>query len=365
VIPIASASAVVRSAGAVLTASVAVRAVAEVAAASSARLDGERRVGRSPVDPLPQLLEPDLGARPGDRDVGRAGDRQAEELGQPPARQLPARALVLEPDRRGERYPSLRGGGREVGRRHNGGVEHDRERDRLPALEPRQGAHDPSGCDVPREPPARLPRHDLDLEALPDELRLDVALVDRAREPVQLEVERRVVHADRRHDLGAEEARLQPLEPAHRPEPLSLARRGVDRRGPVGLHPQRRRLDRELAAADGEDDGSALDALEPAHEHGPGFLPGQTADVDAGDLDAVGDPDRGACESKADQRRKDGDQGEGHQDPARDQARGVIGYPGADRWRVYPHEPVSVAIAPARAGCELVKIRPLSGAGTG
>ena len=70
-------------------------------------------------------------------------------------------------------------------------IEHDRQRDRLAALEPRQRAHDPLGGDVLGEPAAGLARHDLDGEAAPDELRLDVALVDRAREPGELEVERR------------------------------------------------------------------------------------------------------------------------------------------------------------------------------
>ena len=168
---------------------------------------------------------------------------------------------------RGQRGARLRRGGSEIGRRHLDGIEHDRQRDRLPALEPREGADDPVRRHVPREPAAGLPRDDLDSEPAADELRLDVSLVDRAREPGELEVERRLVDLHRRRDLGAEEARLQPLETADGAEALSLLRGRLDRGRPVRLDAERGRLDREFPAAGGEDDGCALDALEPAHEH--------------------------------------------------------------------------------------------------
>ena len=240
-----------------------------------------------------------------------------------------------------------RGGGSEIGRGHLDRIEPHRQRDRLAALEPRQRADDPAGGKVLREPLAGLAGHDLDGEAAAHELRLDVTLVDLAGERRELEVERGLVGLHRRRDLGAEEPRLQPLEAADRAEALALPRGGVDRRRPVGLDAEGRRLDRVLLAAGGEDDRNARDPLEAALEQRPRLLLRQAADVDAGDVDALGDPRRRAREGKADQRRHDGEKRQGNQDPARDEAHRAVGYPGANRCRVYPHEPVSVATASA------------------
>ena len=124
------------------------------------------------------------------------------------------------------------------------GIEPHRQRDRLAALEPGERADDPCLGGLCGEPPAGLPGHDLDREAAAHELRLDVALVDLAREAGELEVERGRVGLDGRRDLGAEEARLQPPEAADRAEALALAGGRLDRRGPVGLDAERRRLDR-------------------------------------------------------------------------------------------------------------------------
>ena len=82
----------------------------------------------------------------------------------------------------------------------------------------------------------------------------------------------------------------------------------------------------------------------------------QPADVDAGDLDALGDPHRRAGEGKADQRRQDGEKREGTRIQRATGRAGSFRYPGADRCRVYPHEPVSVATAQAGTCCQLVVV---------
>ena len=133
-------------------------------------------------------------------------------------------------------------------------------------------------------------RDDLDREAAPHELRLDVGPVDRAREPAELEVERGGVGLDRRRDLGAEEARLEAAEAAHRPEALALAGGGLERRGPVGLDAESRRLDREALVAGGEDDRDARDPVEAPLEQRPRLAAASSRPLDAGDRDAVGDP---------------------------------------------------------------------------
>ena len=301
---------------------------------------------------------------PRDRDVGRAGDRQAEQLGDPPARQLPARAFVLEPDGCGQRNPRLCGRGSEVGRGHLDRIEQHRQRDRPAALEPRERTDDPLLGDVAGEPPAGLARNDLDGEASAHELRLDVPLVDVAREAGELEVECRLVCPHRRCDLGAEEAGLEPLEAADGAEAFALAGRGLDRRGPVGLDAQRRRLDRILLVARGEHHRDTRDALEAALQQRLRLLLRQTADVDAGDLDAVGDPHRRAREGKADQRRQDGDERQGDDDPARHQARRSIPHPDGDRCRIAPARADSVARPLAVICYGVVKLWRASGGGT-
>ena len=201
-------------------------------------------------------------------------------------------------------------------------------------------------------------------EAAPNELRLDVALVDVLGEAGELELERSLVHPHRRSDLGAEETRLQPLEASNGAEALTLARSRLDRGRPVGLDAERRRLDRILLAARREDDRNVGDLLRPVLEQRPRLALRQPTDVDAGDLHTVGDPHGRAGEGKADQRRQDGEERQGNEDPARDQARGAIGHPDADRCRVDPHEPISVARGLAVICYGLVKLWRASGGGT-
>ena len=292
-------------------------------------------------------------------------DRQAEQLGDPPARQLPARSLVLEPDGRRERDPSLCGGGREVGRRHLDRIEQYRQRDRLAALEPGERSDDPRSGDVLCELPAGLSRDDLDGEPAPHELRLDMPLVDLAGELGELVVERSVVGLHRRRDLGAEEPGLQPFEAADGAEALALARGRIDRRRPVGLDAERRRLDRILLAAGGEHDRHPGDALGAALEQRSGLALRQPADVDARDLDAVArsapaSPRRQRRSAPSGRRGAPGRRGAS----ARSDARRAVGHPSADRCRVDPHEPISVARALAVICYAVVKLCRASGEGT-
>ena len=107
-----------------------------------------------------------------------------------------------------------------------------------------------------------LAGHELDREPAPDELRLDVALIDRACQTRELVVQGSCIGLGRRHDLGAEEARLQAAEAADRPEALALAGGRLDCRRPVGLDAERRRLDRIALASGGEHDGHVGDLVE-------------------------------------------------------------------------------------------------------
>ena len=194
-------------------------------------------------------------------------------------------------------------------------------------------------CGLLVEPAARLARNDLDLEPAPDELRLDVALVDRLCEAGELEVERGGVGLHRRRDLRAEEAGLEAAEASNGPEALSLAGGRLDRGCPVRLDAERRRLDRVALAAGREDDGHAGDAVEPLLQQPARLLRRQPAHLDARDLDAVGDPRGRSREREADQSDQHGEQRERDQHPAGDQARGALGRrSGANGCRFNAHE---------------------------
>ena len=114
----------------------------------------EARVDRSALDRLAQPGEPRLRARAGDRHARLPRDGEREQLRDPPARQPPAHAGVLEPDRRRERRPRLAGRRCEVGRTDLHRVDDDRERDHAAPLEPGERPDDRSlgGFPVERRP---------------------------------------------------------------------------------------------------------------------------------------------------------------------------------------------------------------------
>ena len=117
-------------------------------------------------------------------------------------------------------------------------VDADGQRHGQASVEARERADDRRLSSVAVERAAVLAGHDLDLEAAPDELGLDVLPVDRARQRGDLEVERAGVGLDGRSDLLAEEARLQPAgsrAPARSPRP-----RAKPSRAPSPSRPRRR-----------------------------------------------------------------------------------------------------------------------------
>ena len=132
--------------------------------------------------------------------------------------------------------------------------------------------------------------------------------VDRRGEPAELEVERGVVGLHGRRDLGAEEPRLEAAEAADGAEALALVGGRLDRGGPVGLDAERRGLDREALVAGREDHGNARDLVEALLEQRARLLRRQAADVDARDLDAVGDPGGRAREREPEQRGENREQ---------------------------------------------------------
>ena len=233
---------------------------------------------------LRSRVEPGFGARAGDRDLRLAGDRQRQQLCDPPARQLPARSVVLETDRRREGDAGLAGGWGQVGGRDLDRIDADRERHGLPALEPCQRPDDPRARGLLVESAAGLPG----TTSTASPRRTSFASTWRwsivSREAGELEVERGAVGLHRRRDLGAEEPRLEAAEAADGPEALALAGRGLDRRGPVGLDAERRGLDGVPLAARREDDGNVRDAVEALFEHAARLVRRQAAHVDAGDL---------------------------------------------------------------------------------
>ena len=325
-IPIAFASLVVRSGCETATASLAVRRSGETAAARiavavrgtstsspgfagttriPAARDREACVGRLAPDGLRQPREVRLGPRARDRQFPRAVSGQREDLGDPPARQAPARLAVGEPDGSGEcdaglgrDWGELRGG--DLGR-----VDPDRQRNGAAALERGERAHEhgPGGNVVEMHP--ALSWDDGDLEAVADERGLDVVAVDRLGELAELVVERGVVDGDGRLDLGAEDADVQTAEAADGAEALALVPGGGDGGTPVGLDAESGRRDPEPLAARLEHDGPVGELVRARLQRGDGLVGRQAADVDARDRDALGEPVGRACEDESDHRGDD------------------------------------------------------------
>ena len=200
-------------------------------------------------------------------------------------------------------------------------VDPDGKRNGAAALEPGERADDPALGRLPVELQSGLTRDQLDREPAADELRLDVVLIDLACQTGELVVQRGCVGLDRRHDLGAEEARLQPAEAAHGPEALSLAGGRLECGRPVGLDAERRRLDRIALASGREHDRHVSDLVEALLQQRTRLLRRQPAHVDAGDRDTVGEPRGRTGEREPDERDQDCEERDRDQDPARDQLR--------------------------------------------
>src|SRR5207302_5710741 len=121
-------------------------------------------------------------------------------------------------------------------------VDRDRQADRLPA-EARQGADDRRGGRMTVEDAARTARNDSRGQPVEHDRGVAMRRVDAALDLVEPVAQRGVVDLCRWSDVGAEEPHVEPFEAAERPEALSPAAHGVDRRPPVDPDAEPSRLE--------------------------------------------------------------------------------------------------------------------------
>src|SRR3972149_6179089 len=208
--PIAAASAVVRSAATGRTASCATPCVRAPAAASSAfAVAGTSRM-------IPSLAGTTLGRLPlPSAKPASTGSRSTVLRSRSKYVSAPGPPIAM----RGA--PPLGSGGGGVRRGDLDGIQPDGQRDGAEAVERGERAHDrPARC-LLVEPSAAPPGHGDDPEPLQAEPGLDVVPVDRGCELRELVVERASVRGHGRSHLRAEEAGGGALEAAHGAEGLS------------------------------------------------------------------------------------------------------------------------------------------------
>src|SRR5262249_41918180 len=115
-----------------------------------------------------------------------------------------------------------------------------------------------------------------------------------------------------RDDLTAEDAHAETLEPAERPEALTLALGGLDRGAPVDVDDDSARLHAPVPSGRREDDWNARQLPGALLEQRPGLTWRQPGDVDTGDLrtgrQALGRA--GECEAEGDRHDHDDDRDE-------------------------------------------------------
>ena len=276
-----------------------------------------------------------LGARAGDRELGRAV-RPAGRAARRSASEAASSAFpVLEPDRRRQRDPRLRRRGRELsGRRPR--------RDRsAPAARSagraRAGerADDPARRRVLRRAADRPGRDDVDDQAAPHELRLDVPLVDRGRVCGQLVVESRVVGLHGRHDVRRRRSgSAGRLKPRTGPKP-SPSRAAVSTAvAQSASTPSVVALIGNSSPPAGEHDRHVRDLVEALLQQRPGLARSSARRRRRRRSDAVGDPHRRAGEGEPDERAS-GRRGAPSVTMAQraTSARSAVRRrPGADRW---------------------------------
>src|SRR5204863_2840655 len=129
-------------------------------------------------------------------------------------------------------------------------------------------------------------------------LRVAVRAVERPRETSELERERRVVDAGRGRELGAEDPDTDPAEASKRSKPVAVAPRQIDGGGPVGMNAQLLRCHPPVVLACNEHDRHVVQRPRPTLEEAFGFTRCHSADVDAVDLHAGGNPSRRAGEGE-------------------------------------------------------------------
>ena len=238
------------------------------------------RVPRLTIDGARQPLEPLLLTRASEAERCRAVGGKVEDRGDLPARQPPPRRAEPQPDWRREGGLHLVGRVLQVVFGHRLRVDPDRKRDRRAALE-RPRARDDTSAASSRSSLAVLARDDFRLE--PAELYGGVAVrpVDVMSDRRQLVGERRVPRLHRRRDLRTEQANLQPLQAAQRPEAAAAIRGGGDRRVPVDLDAEPRGRDLEAVVPGDEDHRDVLELRRAALEQRFRVRGSHPADVDA------------------------------------------------------------------------------------
>jgi hypothetical protein len=122
--------------------------------------------------------------------------------------------------------------------------------------------------------------------------------VESPGEPVELELEGRVVDLCRRRELRSEKANADPPETAERAEAAAVTAGDLHCRVPVRGDAELARAQPPPAIAGDEDNGDAFELLRAALEEALRGAGRHAAYVDAVDADAVGDPPWGAGESK-------------------------------------------------------------------
>ena len=210
------------------------------------------------VDLAREAREPAVGGGPADVDRAHSVLRQRKEVGDPPARQPPARRPEPEANRRRERSPHLNHRRPELVGGHRRRLDHDGRTGQAG-----QRVDDDLGGGGSVELPAGARANGDRAEFAKPNSRLARRGVDAAGESRQLVVERRPVHAHRRCDVRAEDAHLDPPEAAQRPEPASFALSRGD--GVLPVHRDTQLTSSQLPAelARGED----------VLHHGTGFDP--------------------------------------------------------------------------------------------
>ena len=246
--------------------------------------DGERRILRRAVDRALETREERIRSRPDD--PHRAEIEQLREL---PAGQGQTRLAGDERHRAGDdpRGATLSRGQRGDGhlrRVHANGQRDGRARER------RERLNEQVACGGTVEDAAGLLRRDRDVQPAPDERRLAMRRVDGVAEQPELVVERRAVGMNRRSEILREELELEPAVAAHHAEAATLPCGGRDRGAPVDFDPHRAWRDRECPASGDEAHGHVGQPLRALLEQPAGAGLGQSSDVDAGDLRAVGKP---------------------------------------------------------------------------
>ena len=240
--------------------------------------------------------EPLVGLRPGDRDLGRAAARQAQELGDLPARQAEAGRACRQGHGRGERRPRDDGRLRELDARHLRLRRDQRQPDGPAPLEVGERLDDEGPRASAVEGEAGAVGSDRDAEPATAHGRVDGGAVDRPRDAPDRVREDRRVDGDLGRDVRAEELRLDPADAADRREAVTGGGGAVHGALPVRPHAELGRGELEGAAAREERDRPALERGGPPCQRRRRVVEAEPAHLHAGDRRPGREARRGACD---------------------------------------------------------------------